>query len=151
MLKLISILKYIGVYFQYKNKVLWEGTWKSGAIIVPDALNYDLFYVMVGEVPCIGYRAGGWFYAFGIAQDSTTCNSYGLAAYVENFENGFKLSKATSNFIAHRPGGAHLAVSGGNGAETVSKIIGAEPTQDKMLKISTGGTKFTSLSGRCAA
>ena len=101
------------------NKVLWEGTWSSGQITIPNLKNYHLFALFdssKGTVILVP-RTTSWFRGLGgYISDSESLWWYAINAEITNLENG------TVKLI--KQGGFMNKGTGGMQSWTTTSIVG---------------------------
>lgn len=101
------------------NKVLWEGTWSSGKITIPNLKNYHLFALFdssKGTVILVP-RTTSWFRGLGgYISDSESLWWYAINAEITNLENG------TVKLI--KQGGFMNKGTGGMQSWTTTSIVG---------------------------
>ena len=162
MFKLIHALKYLGVYFKYKNKVLWEGQLVNNqTITVNDIELYNSIALVLSDhhenkfvcyVNRHGHCVGG-----GIVTPWSTGGIGNAHAMLKKVgENTYQLDNDYSGYALDRYSSNHTERIGFSVSGTyIKEIIGLEPNISKITEFSYGGgggTKFTSIfaSGRWA-
>lgn len=101
------------------NKVLWEGTWSSGQITIPNLKNYHLFALFDSEKGTVILvpRTTSWFRGLGgYISDSENLWWYAINAEITNLENG------TVKLI--KQGGFMNKGTGGMQSWTTTSIVG---------------------------
>lgn len=128
-----TALRAILEYFSLKNKVLWEGTWKSGSKTIQNISKYQTVEVYVGlgsSVTMLYLRdhnlKGGCVIGYPAW--------YATAQYTLAL-NG-NIATLTASYLSHNQSAHHGAI---DEVTSIKKIIGIDPILPDALKNIIGG------------
>lgn len=137
MFKLITVLKYLGYYFRYKNKLLFqESNWASGTRVIKDLDKYDVIACQIYSftTSVLLHRATNNYFIGVVtsagADTFNTCSIYLRKTGVDTYE-------FSSSNLQHNALGSHSTMY--KNMYGVSRIIGIEPNLSMITEISTGG------------